>query len=105
MKHLVAAAAGALAVITFYTLNPPAPTVVWMTEEIETVVDRDVLRMVELEDLRGAIDDLDAQLHEGCLDIIAHITGDPRQGIANLIDRHYQGDACTAAEEALAGGW
>jgi hypothetical protein len=105
MRHAIAATAGALAVIAIYTLNPPEPTVVYITEEIETVEYRERLRIVEFEELRLGFIDLETELNEGCIDIIEHMTGDPRQGIINLVDRHYQGDACNAAEEAIRGEW
>ena len=59
----------------------------------------------DLDDLRQDFAETAEQLRQECLLIIERQTGDPMPGIINLVDRHYQGDACRAADEALSGGW
>jgi hypothetical protein len=89
---LAAAAATIATVIITSQLGQQEPDVVYQTE----VIERTVVLMSE---------DLDKQLEDECVAIIVRLTGDPEQGIRNLIERHYQGDACEAAYEALRGDW
>jgi len=93
MRATIAAAAGATAAVLVMTLtspNQPTPTV-------ETqVIERTVVLMSE---------DLDKQLDDECVAIIVRITGDPEPGVRSLINRHYNGQACDAAHEALRGNW
>ena len=59
----------------------------------------------DLDDLRQAFADTAEQLRQECLYILERTTGDPMAGIIHHVNRHYQGDACAAADEALRGGW
>ena len=59
----------------------------------------------DLDDLRQDFAELAEQLRLECLYIIERQTGDAMAGIMHHVERHYQGDACAAADEALAGGW
>jgi hypothetical protein len=67
-------------------------TIVYQTEVVERIV---VITS----------DELDKQLEDECVAIIVRLTGDPAPGVRHLIDRHYQGDACQAAHEAIRGEW
>ena len=67
-------------------------TVVYETQVVERII---VLTTDELEE----------QLADECIAIIVRLTGDPAPGVRNLIDRHYDGDACKAAQEAIRGDW
>ena len=59
----------------------------------------------DLDDLREAFAQTAEELRQECLYIIERQTGDPMAGIIHHIDRHYQGDACRAADEVLSGAW
>ena len=87
---------------------------IYETRTPETVVQHDVQVITEtktetvhtdLDDLRAAFAQTAEELRRECLYIIERQTGDPMPGIIHHVDRHYQGDACRAADEALAGGW
>ena len=69
------------------------------------VIERTETVYTDLDDLREAFAQTAEELRQECLYIIERNTGDPMPGIINLVDRHYQGDACRAADEALAGEW
>ena len=86
-------------IMAIYETRTPEPIVHHHTEVIERTV------YTDLDDLRLEFADLAEQLRTECLLIIERHTGDPMPGIINLIDRHYQGDACRAADEAIRGGW
>ena len=93
MRATIAAAAGAMAavlVMTVTSTNQPTPT-----PEVQ-VIERTVVLMSE---------DLDKQLDDECVAITVRITGDPEPGVRRLIERHYNGQACDAAHEALSGNW
>ena len=93
MRATIAAAAGAAAAVIIMTLTSqtqPTPTV-------ETqVIERTVVLMSE---------DLDKQLNDECVAIVVRMSGDPEPGVRRLIERHYEGDACHAAQKALNGDW
>ena len=72
--------------------------------QIETIVKTETV-YTDLDDLRQDFAETAEQLRQECLLIIERQTGDPMPGIINLVDRHYQGDACRAADEALNGEW
>ena len=59
----------------------------------------------DLDQLRLEYADLAEQLRHECLLIIERQTGDPMPGIEHHVNRHYQGDACRAADQALNGEW
>jgi hypothetical protein len=93
MRATIAAAAGATAAVLVMTLtstnqSTPAPEV--------QVIERTVVLMSE---------DLDKQLNDECVAIVVRMSGDPEPGVRSLIDRHYDGQACDAAHEALRGNW
>jgi hypothetical protein len=92
MKATLAAAAATLATIAITNLTTPEPDIVYQTE----VVERTIVLTVE---------QLDEDLADECIAIIVRLTGDPAPGVRNLIDRHYDGDACKAAQEAIRGDW
>ena len=49
--------------------------------------------------------DIDKQLEDECIAIIVRLSGDPEAGVRHHVQRHYQGDACEAAHEAIRGDW
>jgi hypothetical protein len=105
MRLVTAAAAGAIAALIVVTIVKPEPTVIYQTEVRERLITQDVLTTLELEDLKEQMAELDEQLYLECVEVIIRHTGDPRAGVIRHIERHYQGDACRAADEALSGGW
>ncbi len=105
MKIATAAAAGALITLAIVGLTRPEPTVIYQTEVRERLITQDVITTLDLEDLKKQMADLDEQLYLECVEVIVRHTGDPRAGVIRHIERHYQGEACRAADEALSGGW
>ena len=105
MRLATAAASGAIAALIVVTIIKPQPTVIYQTEVRERLITQDVLTTLELEDLKEQMAELDEQLYIECVEVIIRHTGDPRAGVIRHIERHYQGDACRAADEALSGGW
>ena len=105
MRIATAAAAGALITLAIVAIVRPEPTVVYQTEVHERIITHEVLTTIDLEALKEHIADLDEQLYTECLEIVIRQTGDPRAGVIRHIERHYQGDACRAADEALRGEW
>jgi hypothetical protein len=102
---IATAAAGALAALVIMTIIKPEPTVVYQTEVIERVHVEEVLTTLDIEELKDQIGELDQALYDECVAIIVHRTGDPEAGVIRHIERHYDGDACQAADEALRGDW
>ena len=105
MRLATAAASGAIAALIVVTIIKPQPTVIYQTEVRERLITQDVLTTLELEDLKEQMAELDEQLYIECVEVIIRHTGDPRAGVIRHIERHYQGDACRAADEALRGEW
>ena len=95
------AAITALIVIAIYQNRPPETVTQYQTE----VITRTETVYTDLDELRDAFARTAKELRQECLYIIERHTGDPMPGIINLIDRHYQGDACQAADEVLRGEW
>jgi len=104
MKHALAALAGAAATLALVTLVSE-PETIYETEVIERVQVEEVLTTIDLEELKASIEDLDEQLYEECLFVIHQHTGDPLEGLRHYVDRHYDGNACRAADEAARGEW
>ncbi len=86
-------------------ISRPAPTVVYQTEVRERLITQDVITTLDMEELKDQIAQLDQAMYDECLAIIVHRTGDPEAGVIHRIERHYNGDACQAADEALRGRW
>ena len=105
MRLVTAAAAGAISALIVVTIVKPEPTVIYQTEVRERLITQDVITTLDLEDLKEQMAELDEQLYLECVEVIIRHTGDPRAGVIRHIERHYQGDACRAADEALSGGW
>ena len=91
----------AVVIVAIYETREPNT----VTEYNVEVIERTETVYTDLEDLRQEFADVAEQLRQECLYIIEVRTGDPMPGIINLIDRHYQGDACRAADEVLRGKW
>ena len=104
MKHALAALAGAAATLALVTLVSE-PETIYKTEVIERVQVEQVLTTIDLEELKDSIKELDEQLYDECLFVIHQHTGDPVEGLRHYVDRHYDGDACRAADEAARGEW
>jgi serine/threonine protein kinase HipA of HipAB toxin-antitoxin module len=104
MKHALAALAGAAATLALVTLLSE-PETIYETEVIERVQVEQVLTTIDLEELKDSIKELDEQLYEECLFVIHQHTGDPLEGLRHYVDRHYDGNACRAADEAARGEW
>ena len=91
----------ALVVVTIYETRQPQT----ITEYQVEVYERTETVYTDLDYLREAFAQTAEELRKECLYIIERNTGDPMPGIINLVDRHYQGDACRAADEAMRGEW
>jgi serine/threonine protein kinase HipA of HipAB toxin-antitoxin module len=104
VKHALAALAGAAATLVLVTLLSE-PETIYETEVIERVHVEQVLTTIDLEELKDSIKELDEQLYEECLFVIHQHTGDPLEGLRHYVDRHYDGNACRAADEAARGEW
>jgi serine/threonine protein kinase HipA of HipAB toxin-antitoxin module len=104
MKQALAALAGAAATLVLVTLLSE-PETIYETEVIERVQVEQVLTTIDLEELKANIEELDEQLYEECLFVIHQHTGDPLEGLRHYVDRHYDGNACRAADEAARGEW
>ena len=104
MKHLAAAAAGAAITLAILT-RTLEPKTVYRTEVIERTRTEQVLTTIDLEELKGNINELDKQLKAECILVIERHSGDPIEGIRHHVERHYAGDACKAADEAVRGQW
>lgn len=104
MRLAAAAAAGALTTWAIMTLTS-SPNTEYRTEVVERIIIDEKLTTIDLEQLRTQVQHLDEQLDGECVLMIHRNTGDPIQGIRNHVDRHYNGDACQAAEEAMSGNW
>ena len=89
----------ALVIVTIYETRQPDTITEYQVEVHQQTV------YTDLDDLREAFAETAEQLRQECLYIIERQTGDPMAGIIHHIDRHYQGDACRAADEVLRGEW
>jgi hypothetical protein len=86
-------------------ISRPAPEVIYQTEVRERLITQDVITTLDIEQLKDQINELDQAMYDECVAIIVHRTGDPQAGVIHRIERHYNGDACQAADEALRGEW
>ena len=103
MNRIAAFTAGAAAAVIAltWTTTEPEPGTVYQTE----VIERQVLTTIDLDELQAQVQELDEQLYLECINVIARYTDDPKAGIIHHVERHYQGDACLAADEAMRGDW
>jgi hypothetical protein len=90
-------------IIAIYETRTPDTTVQHDVQVITEIKTETVY--TDLDDLREAFARTAEELRSECLYIIQRTTGDPMPGIIHHVDRHYQGDACRAADEAINGGW
>ena len=100
-RAAAAAILTAVVIVAIYETREPNTVIEYHVE----VIERTETVYTDLDDLREAFAETAEQLRQECLYIIERQTGDPMAGIINLIDRHYQGDACRAADEVLRGEW
>ena len=100
MRALIGFTFGIVIALIGVTYLVPAQTV-YTTE----VIEREVVTTLDVEELRQQVDTLDGELFVECINIIERYTNDPRPGIIHHVERHYQGDACKAADEAMHGNW
>lgn len=105
MTHLLAFAYGVIiTLITVTYLITPTDTI-HHVQVIERTRTEHVTTTLDLEDLKSQIADINDDLYAECINIIERHTGDPRAGIIIHVERHYQGNACQAADEATSGSW
>ena len=104
MKTIIGFTFGVLVTLIGATYLMPGQTI-YETEIVTRTVTEEVTVYTDLDELREAFAKTAEQLRQECLYIIERQTGDPMPGIIAHIDRHYQGDACRAADEVLNGGW
>jgi hypothetical protein len=100
MRALIGFTFGIVIALIGVTYLVPAQTV-YTTE----VIEREIVTTLDLEELRQQVDTLDGELFVECINIIERHTQDPRPGIIHHVERHYEGDACKAADEAMHGNW
>jgi hypothetical protein len=100
MRALIGFTFGIVIALIGVTYLVPAQTV-YTTE----VIEREIVTTLDLEELRQQIDTLDGELFVECINIIERHSNDPRAGIIHHVERHYEGDACKAADEAMHGNW
>ena len=89
----------AVVIVAIYETREPNTVTEYQVEVHQQTV------YTDLDDLRQDFADTAEQLRQECLYIIERQTGDPMAGIIHHVDRHYQGDACRAADEVLRGEW
>lgn len=100
-RAAAAAILTATLIVAYYETRTPETVTQYHVE----VHERTETVYTDLDDLREAFAQTAEELRQECLYIIEMRTGDPMPGIINLVDRHYQGDACRAADEAIRGEW
>jgi hypothetical protein len=107
MKLIAAFAAGATLTALAMTQLTPEPDiqVITNTEIVERTIIEQVMTTLDIEHVREQAAQLEQLLHAECILAIHWRTGDPIAGIEHLVTRHYAGDACKAAEEALNDRW
>jgi hypothetical protein len=100
MRTLAAFTAGAAIATLIATPEPqPQRQVEYQVEVYERTV------YTDFTDIATNIQELEEQLYEECIAVIQRHTDDPKAGIIIHVERHYDGDACAAAEEAALGHW
>ena len=100
-RAAAAAILTAVVIVAIYETRQPTTVTEYQVE----VIERTETVYTDLDDLREDFANLAEELKHECLYIIERQTGDPMAGIIHHIDRHYQGDACRAADEVLRGEW
>lgn len=90
---------------TYLIAPPPEPVTVHDIQIIERTRTEHVTTTLDLEQLKSQIAGINDDLHAECINIIERHTGDPKAGIIIHVERHYQGDACQAADQAIHGRW
>jgi hypothetical protein len=92
MTRIAAGTVGAALAVLVMLQVTPEPDRIIETEIVERTV---ILSSI----------DIDKQLDDECIAIIVRLSGDPEAGVRHHVERHYQGDACEAAHEAIRGEW
>jgi len=92
MTRIAAGTVGAALAVLVMTQLTPEPDRIIETELVERTV---ILSSI----------DIDKQLEDECIAIIVRLSGDPEAGVRHHVQRHYHGDACEAAHEAIRGDW
>jgi hypothetical protein len=106
MNTLIGFTFGTIAGLIAITLILPKQTVIeHQTEYVIQTVVHEKVAVLEFDELRDQITNLTDDLYQECLKVIERHTDDPMPGIIRHVDRHYQGDSCLAADEAIRGGW
>jgi carbamoylphosphate synthase large subunit len=106
MKTIAAFAIGAALTWTItHNQTQPEPEVHVITEVEERLITHEILTTLDIEEVREQVAELEQLLHDECIAIIHWRTEDPIAGIEHHVNRHYNGDACQAAEDALHDRW
>jgi hypothetical protein len=92
MTRIAAGTVGAALAVLVMLQVTPEPDRIIETEIVERTV---ILSSI----------DIDKQLADECIAIIVRLSGDPEAGVRHLVERHYNDDACHAAQEAISGNW
>jgi hypothetical protein len=104
MKTILAFTFGTIVALIGATYLAPQQTI-YETEVVTRTVIQEKVTTIDIDQLQAEYRELAEQLRVECLLVIERHTGDPLEGIRHHVDRHYNGDACAAADEAIHGGW
>ncbi len=106
MKLILGFTTGVIVTLIAATHLTPTQTVYETITHTETILDVDYLRMLDTFRDDTAIDpNLDDQLYIECVKVIERHTHEPPMGIILHLQRHWQSDACTAADHLATHGY
>ena len=104
MKTIIGFTAGVI--VTLLGLSYAAPGQTHTETIIETkVITNEVKTTLDIEELRQSFAGLAQELRDECIRVLERTSDLPLPMIEAYVDRHYQGDACAAADEVWARGW
>ena len=106
MRTALAFVTGVLITLITATHLTPSQTQYETIVQTETVIDVDLLRMLDhFRDTSDIDPNLNEQLYIECVKVIEQHTDEPLMGIMLHLERTWSSDACKAAEHLMRHGW
>ena len=104
MRLIIGFTFGTISTLLAVTYLMPGQTHTQTIVETRTVTN-EIITTLDLEQLKEQVDGITQELHDECIRVLERTSDLPTPMIEQYIDRHYQGDACTAADEVWSRGW
>ena len=104
MKLIVGFTFGTITALLVASYLIPGQTHIETIVQTE-VVTQQVVTTLNLEHLKDQVESLNEALYEECIRVLQRTSDLPIPMIQQYVDRHYEGDACKAADKVWSYGW